>query len=260
MKALNSDAVLMQCRQAARTLQDPPVRMSQPGCQSSGWCWEMLRQIFLPTSKRPVGHRNMNSGGLYGYCEGRMMRPWYSPPANGVSSGPRSTKCQSKRLSSAGCASNSSDGSERYPRKQASALLPRAQHAIRRRDRQALRRTSFLISLRILRMAGFDVLSCAMLRTFQGSSWLINGSSKDDKCWGHVGVGAGTRAGAQVQRHPSSARRAARKARGGGAVRVVACARWRGVPPTTKDLFGARPRALAPHADRVPPRSSSHSC
>jgi len=162
MKALNSDAVLMQCRQAARTLQDPPVRMSQPGCQSSGWCWEMLRQIFLPTSKRPVGHRNMNSGGLYGYCEGRMMRPWYSPPANGVSSGPRSTKCQSKRLSSAGCASNSSDGSERYPRKQASELLPRAQHAIRRRGRRALRRTSFLISLRIRRMAGLDVLSCAL--------------------------------------------------------------------------------------------------
>ena len=89
------------------------MRMSQPGCQSSGWCCEMLRQIFLPTSNRPVGHKNMNSGGLYGYCEGRMILPWNNPPAKGVSSGPRSTKCQSNKLSSVGWASKSSDGSER---------------------------------------------------------------------------------------------------------------------------------------------------
>lgn len=90
-----------------------PVRMSHPGCQSSGWCCEILRQIFLPTSKRPVGQRNMNSGGLYGYCAGRIILPWYTPPENGVSSGPRSTKCQSNKLSSTGCASKSSEGSER---------------------------------------------------------------------------------------------------------------------------------------------------
>ena len=40
---------------------------------------------------------------------------------------------------------------------------------------------------------------------------------------------------------------------------MVACARRRSVPPTTQDLFGARPRALAPHSDRVPPSSSSHT-
>lgn len=31
------------------------VRMLQEGCHDSGWWPEMLRQIFLPVSKRPLG-------------------------------------------------------------------------------------------------------------------------------------------------------------------------------------------------------------
>lgn len=31
------------------------VRMLQEGCQDSGWCPLMLRQIFLFVSKRPFG-------------------------------------------------------------------------------------------------------------------------------------------------------------------------------------------------------------
>ena len=53
------------------------VRTPHPACHSSGWCCEMLRQIFLPTSKRPFCVENKNCGGLLGYSLGKIMRPWY---------------------------------------------------------------------------------------------------------------------------------------------------------------------------------------
>ena len=42
------------------------VRIPQAGCQCSGWCAEMDRQIFLFTSNRPEGVRSMMEGGLKG--------------------------------------------------------------------------------------------------------------------------------------------------------------------------------------------------
>lgn len=65
----------------------------------------MLRHISRLTSKRPVGVRKRNDGGRSGYEEGRMMRPWYMPPAYGDGSGgPQIVKCHSKRLVSSGSA------------------------------------------------------------------------------------------------------------------------------------------------------------
>jgi len=52
------------------------VRMLQDGCQCSGWCEEMDRQIFTPVSKRPFCVSITNDGGLKGYSGGSRMRPW----------------------------------------------------------------------------------------------------------------------------------------------------------------------------------------
>ena len=61
----------------------------------------MLRQISRFTSKRPDGVRKRKFGGLRGYVVGRVMRPWYSPPAKGEGDGgPRRVKCHSWRLES----------------------------------------------------------------------------------------------------------------------------------------------------------------
>ena len=40
------------------------VRMPHAGCQSSGWCSETDKQIFVPTSKRPLGVSSAIEGGL----------------------------------------------------------------------------------------------------------------------------------------------------------------------------------------------------
>lgn len=52
------------------------VRTLQEGCQCSGWCEEMERQILTPVSKRPLGESIMNAGGLKGYSGGSRIRPW----------------------------------------------------------------------------------------------------------------------------------------------------------------------------------------
>lgn len=66
----------------------------------------MEKQIFLSGAKRPEGvniYREVSTsahesncgihtlipGGLNGYSEGNNRTPWYSPPANGESGGPR---------------------------------------------------------------------------------------------------------------------------------------------------------------------------
>lgn len=80
------------------------VRMPQDGCQVSWWCAVTERQMRVPVSKRPFGVRRMISGGRSGYSGGRRMRPWYRPRAKGVSGGPRTVKCHSKRSVSSGAA------------------------------------------------------------------------------------------------------------------------------------------------------------
>ncbi len=57
----------MSATKATRTLQD--------GCQCSGWCDDMDKQILTPVSNRPLGDIIMNEGGLKGYSGGRMIRP-----------------------------------------------------------------------------------------------------------------------------------------------------------------------------------------
>ena len=56
------------------------VRTLHEGCQCSGWCEEMDKQIFVCVSKRPVGESIRNDGGLKGYSGGSSMRPWKMPP------------------------------------------------------------------------------------------------------------------------------------------------------------------------------------
>lgn len=52
------------------------VRTLHDGCQCSGWCEEMERQILTPVWKRPLGVSIMKAGGLKGYSAGSRMRPW----------------------------------------------------------------------------------------------------------------------------------------------------------------------------------------
>jgi hypothetical protein len=52
------------------------VRTLHDGCQCSGWCEEMERQILVLVWKRPLGVSIMKEGGFMGYSGGRMMRPW----------------------------------------------------------------------------------------------------------------------------------------------------------------------------------------
>ena len=52
------------------------VRTDHEGCQCSGWCAVMERQIFVCVSNRPLGVRSTNEGGLNGYSAGSRMRPW----------------------------------------------------------------------------------------------------------------------------------------------------------------------------------------
>lgn len=52
------------------------VRTLQEGCQCSGWCEEMDRQILALVWKRPLGVSIMKEGGFMGYSGGRRMRPW----------------------------------------------------------------------------------------------------------------------------------------------------------------------------------------
>jgi hypothetical protein len=52
------------------------VRTDHEGCQCSGWCELMDRQILTPVSKRPLGESIMKAGGLKGYSAGSKMRPW----------------------------------------------------------------------------------------------------------------------------------------------------------------------------------------
>lgn len=92
------------------------VRTLHDGCQCSGWCCEMDKHSFVPTSNRPLGCKKtrrrrqrrvpwsptvverldwtlalyeglgwrtvciMNEGGLKGYSAGSRMRPWNKPP------------------------------------------------------------------------------------------------------------------------------------------------------------------------------------
>ena len=69
-----------------------PVRIVatlQAGFQVPGWKSDMEKQIFLSGWKRPEGVYILIPGGLKGYSEGNKRTPWYSPPANGESGGPR---------------------------------------------------------------------------------------------------------------------------------------------------------------------------
>jgi hypothetical protein len=52
------------------------VRTLHEGCQCSGWCDEMDRQILTPVWKRPLGESIMNAGGLKGYSAGNRILPW----------------------------------------------------------------------------------------------------------------------------------------------------------------------------------------
>ena len=65
--------------------------------------------IFVLKKKNTV--RKIIEGGFIGYSGGRQILPWYNPPSNSVSSGPRITKCHSNKLSSSGNAMNSSGAS-----------------------------------------------------------------------------------------------------------------------------------------------------
>ena len=42
------------------------VLTDQEGCQCSGWCAEMERQILTPVSNLPLGVSSMKAGGLKG--------------------------------------------------------------------------------------------------------------------------------------------------------------------------------------------------
>lgn len=88
------------------------VRIPHAGCHVSSWCPLILRQISRLTSNRPDGVRNRNEGGRSGYCGGRTIRPWYTPPAYGDGAGgPAIVKCQSKRFESdTGWAKKCGDG------------------------------------------------------------------------------------------------------------------------------------------------------
>jgi hypothetical protein len=57
------------------------VRTPHAGIHVSSWKPDMLRQISRLTSKRPEGVRKRKFGGFKGYVAGRVMRPWYIPPA-----------------------------------------------------------------------------------------------------------------------------------------------------------------------------------
>ena len=52
------------------------VRTDQEGCQCSGWCCVMERQIFVLVSNLPLGVSSTNEGGLNGYSGGNSTRPW----------------------------------------------------------------------------------------------------------------------------------------------------------------------------------------
>ena len=52
------------------------VRTLHEGCQCSGWCEEMDKQILVFVSKRPLGVSMRKLGGLKGYSGGNRMRPW----------------------------------------------------------------------------------------------------------------------------------------------------------------------------------------
>ena len=53
----------------------------------------MYCSVMLHTLRRTI------LGGLKGYSGGRMILPWYRPPSNSVSLGPRIVKCHSNILS-----------------------------------------------------------------------------------------------------------------------------------------------------------------
>ena len=69
------------------------------GNHVSGWYAEMDRQTFILVSNRPLGVSRTIDGGRNGYSVGSKILPWYIPPSNSVSGGPRMVKCHSKRLS-----------------------------------------------------------------------------------------------------------------------------------------------------------------
>ena len=51
------------------------VRTLHEGCQCSGWCDEIDRQILVFVWNLPLGLNIMNEGGLNGYSAGSRMRP-----------------------------------------------------------------------------------------------------------------------------------------------------------------------------------------
>ena len=66
-----SEAVGMNARTAVKA-----VRTLQLGCQCSGWCCVIDKQIFSFTTNRPEWVSNTNEGGLNGYSGGSNTRPW----------------------------------------------------------------------------------------------------------------------------------------------------------------------------------------
>jgi hypothetical protein len=73
-----------------------PVRMVatlHAGFQEAGWKSDIEKHIFLSGWNLPDGVNILIPGGLKGYSEGKSKTPWYSPPSNGESGGPRMMKC-----------------------------------------------------------------------------------------------------------------------------------------------------------------------
>lgn len=74
------------------------VATLQAGFHEPGWKSDIEKQIFLSGWKRPEGVSILIPGGLKGYSEGNITTPWYSPPAYGLSGGPRYTIIRQKKV------------------------------------------------------------------------------------------------------------------------------------------------------------------
>jgi hypothetical protein len=81
------------------------------GFQDPGWKSDIEKHIFLSGWNRPEGVNILIPGGLNGYSEGKRRTPWYSPPVNGESGGPRIRKFQVRIFFSSGAAHTKGGGS-----------------------------------------------------------------------------------------------------------------------------------------------------
>ena len=60
-------------------------------CEKHALIWEFVLTVLTVS--------NIILGGFIGYSGGRVIRPWYRPPAKSLSGGPRTVKCHSNKLS-----------------------------------------------------------------------------------------------------------------------------------------------------------------